>query len=96
MDEIRLKIFGPRDLSVFLIDLLCDGDSVYTRENLYENLGTPVKTCLICMGTPVKTVGILAVVIILSPISSTCGELLIFEKESYMSAKELCISGKEP
>jgi len=48
------------------------------------------------MGTPVKTVGILAVVIILSPISSTCGELLIFEKESYMSAKELCISGKEP
>jgi len=54
-EEIRLKIFGYQDLTIFSLDLLSDGDSVYTRENLYENLGTPVKTCLICTGTPVKT-----------------------------------------
>jgi len=48
MQEIRLEIFESRDLSVFPMDLLSDGDSVYSRENLYENLGTPVKTCLIC------------------------------------------------
>ena len=43
-EEIRFKIFGSRDLSVFLIDLLSDGDSVYTRENLYENVRTPMKS----------------------------------------------------
>jgi len=32
-----------------------DGDSVYSSENLFESLGTPEKTCLICFGTPVKT-----------------------------------------
>ena len=40
-EEIRLEIFGSRDLSLFLRDFLSDEDSVYTRENLYENLGTP-------------------------------------------------------
>jgi len=54
-EEIRLKIFGSRDLSVFLTDLLNTGDSVYTRKNLYANLGNSVKMCLICAGTPVKT-----------------------------------------
>jgi len=49
-----LNFFGSPDLTVFLLDLLSAGDSVYSRENLLENLGTPVKTCLICMGTPVK------------------------------------------
>jgi len=49
-----LKFLG-QDLSVFLIDLLSDGDSVYSRENSFEIWGTPVKTCLIWMGTPVKT-----------------------------------------
>jgi len=49
------KIFGSRDLSVFLMDLLGDGDSVHTSENLYENLRTPVKTFLMCTETPVKT-----------------------------------------
>ena len=29
------------------VDLLSDGDSVSTNVNLFENLGTPVKTCLI-------------------------------------------------
>jgi len=46
---LDLEILG------FPIDLLSDGASVYTRENLYENLGTPVQTCLICIGTSVKT-----------------------------------------
>jgi len=50
-------------MSVFLIDISRDGDSVYSRENLIEILGTPVKTCLICKGTDVKT-EFLAVVII--------------------------------
>ena len=48
--EIRLKIFGSRDLTIFSFDLLSDGDSVYTRESSYENLGTPVKACLRCTG----------------------------------------------
>jgi len=55
MEEIVLKIFGSPDLTVFLLDLLSAGDSVYSRENLLENLGTPVKTCLICTGNAVKT-----------------------------------------
>jgi len=37
--EIRLEIFESRDLLVFAIDLLSARDSVYTRKNLYENLG---------------------------------------------------------
>ena len=53
--RFRLKTFGSRDLTVFSSDLLRNGDSVYTRENLYENLGTPEKTFLICAGTPVNT-----------------------------------------
>jgi len=68
------KIFGFRDLTIFPKDFLSDGDSVYTRENLHENLGTPVKTCWICTGTPVNwTPEILVVVIIVSLISSVCG-----------------------
>ena len=42
-EEIRLKIFESPDLSVFLIDLLSHGDSVYSRENLFEILGSPEK-----------------------------------------------------
>ena len=34
MEEIRLKIFGSQDLTVFLLDLLSDGDSVYTGGKL--------------------------------------------------------------
>jgi len=34
--------FGSRNLTVFPTDLLSDGDSVYTFETLYENLGTPI------------------------------------------------------
>jgi len=39
MDEIRLQIFGSPDLSVFLIDLVSAGDSVYSRENLLDIFG---------------------------------------------------------
>jgi len=56
-EETTLKIFRSWDLTILWLDLLCDGDSVHTRKKLYENLGTPVKTCLICTGTPCKLVG---------------------------------------
>ena len=49
-EEIRF-IFGSPDLSVFLIDLLRHGDSVYSYENLIDILGTPVKSCLKYKGT---------------------------------------------
>jgi len=52
-EEIRLEIFASLDLSVFLLDLLNDGDSVHSRENSVEIVGTPVKTCLIWTGTRV-------------------------------------------
>jgi len=52
MDEVGLKISGSPDPADFLIDLLSAGDSVYSLENLFEMVGTPVKTCLICMGIP--------------------------------------------
>ena len=35
-NEIRLEIFGSRDVSIFLMDLLGDGNSVYSRENSFE------------------------------------------------------------
>ena len=54
-EEFRLKRFGSQDLSVFLIDFLINGVSVYSRENMFEISGNPVKTCLICTGNPVKT-----------------------------------------
>ena len=47
-------MFGSPDYPVFLDTLLSDGDSGYSRENPFEMLGTPKKTCLICTGTPVK------------------------------------------
>ena len=53
-EELRIEIFGSLDLPDFRVDLLNDGDAVYSRENLFRILGTPVKTCLICLGTPVK------------------------------------------
>jgi len=54
-EEIRLQIFGSPDLSVFLIDLLSDRDSVYSSENLLKILGSPMKACMICTGPPGKT-----------------------------------------
>jgi len=48
-------IFGSPDLPHFRVDLLCDGDSVYSRKNLFEILGTPVKACLICTGIQVTS-----------------------------------------
>ena len=40
---------------VFLETHMSDWDSVHSRVNQFEILGTPEKTCLICTGTPVKT-----------------------------------------
>jgi len=54
-EETILRIFGSPDLPVCLRVFLSAGDSVYSREYLFEILGTPMKMCLICMGTPVKT-----------------------------------------
>ena len=54
-EEIRLTIVGSPDLPDFPVDLFSDGDFVYSSKNLFEILGTPVKTCLICTGTAEKT-----------------------------------------
>jgi len=49
------QIFGSRDLLGFPIDLSSHGDSVYSTDKSFGFLGSPMKTCLMCMGTPVKT-----------------------------------------
>jgi len=49
-----MQRFASSDLSVFLMDLLNDGDSVHSRENSVEIVGTPVKICLIWTGTQVR------------------------------------------
>ena len=51
-EEIRLKIFGSPDLSVFFIDHLSDRDS---EETLFEIFRNPVTTCWTWTGTHVKT-----------------------------------------
>ena len=43
-EEIRIKIFRSPDSTVFPPILLGDGDSVYSRETLFEMLVTPVQT----------------------------------------------------
>jgi len=55
MEEIRYEMFGSPDLPDFRVDLLNDWDSVYSRENTFEILGTAEISCLIFTGTPVKT-----------------------------------------
>ena len=57
MEEIRLEIFGSQDSPVFPAFFRSDGDSVYSRENSFEILRTPEKTCLIRTGTLRKLVG---------------------------------------
>ena len=54
-EDIGLQIIGPRNLSGFPTDLLSGRDSVYSTEKAFNILETPVKTCLICMGTPIKS-----------------------------------------
>ena len=56
-EEIRLEIFGSQDSPVFPAFFRSDGDSVYSRENSFEILRTPEKTCLIRTGTLRKLVG---------------------------------------
>jgi len=66
-----LKIFGSPDSPSF------PGNSFEWRGLrllTFKIFGTPAKTCLICTGIPMKNLlGILAVVITLSPISWVCG-----------------------
>jgi len=51
----QTKIFGSPDYPIFLDSPFRDGHSVYSTENLFEILGAPEQTCLICTGTPMKT-----------------------------------------
>jgi len=75
MEEIRLKIFGSQDLTVFLLDLLSDGDSVYTGGKLVWNFGDSRENVFDMYGDCRENLfEVLAVVIILSTISSVCGE----------------------
>ena len=75
----RLKISVFPDLSNFRMDLLSNGDSVYSRENSFEISRTPVKTCLTCTGTPAKTCW-------------KFGQSSIFEVRSPPSVECLCIA----
>ena len=55
LKEKMTEICVSPDLPDFRADLLSDGDSVYSHENLFKIWVTSVRTCLICTGTPVKT-----------------------------------------
>jgi len=87
-------IFSLADYLVSLDSLLSDGDSVYSRENLLEILGTPEKMCWYARGFLWKLVENLAVVNILSRISSVCGESL---QETRVKSNELLLESlQEP
>ena len=45
MEEFRLRIFRSPDLSVFLVDLLSDGDSAYSIANFVWNFGMLCVSC---------------------------------------------------
>ena len=49
------ELFGSPDLPDFQVNVLSDGDSVYSPENLFEIVATPATMCLICKRTPLKT-----------------------------------------
>jgi len=54
-EEIRLEMFGSRDLSVSRYFFWVTGTPFTQLKRNIGILGTPVKTCLIGKGTPVKT-----------------------------------------
>ena len=54
-EEIRLKMFGFTDVPDCRVDLLSDGDSVYSRETLFEKFGDSRENMFICTGTLVRT-----------------------------------------
>jgi len=56
-EEITLQIFASPDLSVFLLDLLSDGDSIYSREQSFELLELPWKYVWYVRGLLWKLVG---------------------------------------
>jgi len=80
--EFWLKMFGSQDLSVFLKDLLRDAHSRSLPWKLYWNFGDYRENLFEMNGDSRENLFeflavvyfILAVVIILSPISSVCGE----------------------
>jgi len=72
-EEIRLKIFGSRDLTVFLINLSGDRDSVYTYSKLVWKFGDSRENVFDMYGDSRENLLELAVVIIGSPISSVWG-----------------------
>jgi len=73
-EEITLTICGSPDLSVFLLELLRDGDSVYSHENLFQ-----IWRILMNGDSRESLLEISAVVIILSPISFVRG-ICIYEE----------------
>jgi len=79
-EELRPKIFGSLYLLDFRVDLVSDRDSIYSRENLFEIMGTPVKTCLRYTGTPVKTCWKLKIIILI-PIIIILIRIIIFFKK---------------
>ena len=56
-EEISLKIFGCRGLTIVSLDLLSDRDSVYTREPRMKIWGLPWKRVWYVRGLPCKLAG---------------------------------------
>jgi len=54
-EEIRLKIFGPRDFTILLLDPLSDGTPFKHLKICLKIWGLPWKMCFIWPWTPVKT-----------------------------------------
>jgi len=69
-EEIRLEIFGSADYTGLPYN---QGTPIYSRETLFEILGTPVKTCLEVKGTPTKFCWNFGSRNCTSLISSVCG-----------------------
>ena len=91
--EFWLKMFGSQDLSVFLKDLLRDAHSRSLPWKLYWNFGDYRENLFEMNGDSRENLFeflavvyfILAVVIILSPISSVCGDLWWVIRASVMT-----------
>jgi len=73
MEEIRLGICGSLDLVDFWEVLLSDGDSIYSRENLFGNLGTRENMVDMYGDSCENLFRFLAVAIDIRPISSVGG-----------------------
>jgi len=85
-----LKYLEFQIWTVFPSTLLSDGDSVYSHETLLQIFGTPEKTCLICTSSHENLLELLAVVIILSPISSVRGTWLTSSTHMNLRNDDMC------